>query len=333
MSDYVTRLAARSLDKLDVVKPRPPTMFEPPRVKTGFLSAPSFIADMRAEEVPLDETMTGTPMPPARQDQSRQMEGPLAEGRGDDNGRKPAGDRPAPVRLPSGKTMPAAPRPLVQSPGPGEPETPELPQRGESSPATTPRRSVEFKQEQDARRWEPDRVRVGEHQIQPATALPLADAGLQLDSKQDARSAAAAGTKNGGNSQSMTAQPASRSSEARVVLSEQVKKPPRPPAPSAPHDGGQIAVEAQLPVSSQHERAAIRGTYRPQERITPQSSRLRPAWTEKAASEPASTIHVTIGRIEVRATNAAPPPARRETAMPTMSLEEYLRQRTCGGVA
>jgi len=48
---------------------------------------------------------------------------------------------------------------------------------------------------------------------------------------------------------------------------------------------------------------------------------------------PAPTIQVTIGRIEVRATPAAKAPVRERPAAPpsTLSLEEYLRQRSKGG--
>ena len=48
---------------------------------------------------------------------------------------------------------------------------------------------------------------------------------------------------------------------------------------------------------------------------------------------PAPTIQVTIGRIEVRATPAAKAPARERPAAPSssLSLEEYLRQRSKGG--
>ena len=51
-----------------------------------------------------------------------------------------------------------------------------------------------------------------------------------------------------------------------------------------------------------------------------------------ARPEPAPTIQVTIGRIEVRATPPpAPPPQRQRSASPVMSLDEYLRQRARGG--
>ncbi len=47
---------------------------------------------------------------------------------------------------------------------------------------------------------------------------------------------------------------------------------------------------------------------------------------------PAPTIHVSIGRIEVRATPASTPPARKPSSEPKiMSLDEYLQSRSNGG--
>jgi hypothetical protein len=50
-----------------------------------------------------------------------------------------------------------------------------------------------------------------------------------------------------------------------------------------------------------------------------------------AAESPAPTVHVTIGRIEVRATPAPPAPAPKPRSTPAMTLEEYLQRRTTGG--
>lgn len=58
--------------------------------------------------------------------------------------------------------------------------------------------------------------------------------------------------------------------------------------------------------------------------------------TETQGAEPTAppTIHVTIGRIEVRAATPAPPaapaPVRTQRAVPTLSLEDYLKQRNGG---
>jgi hypothetical protein len=50
-----------------------------------------------------------------------------------------------------------------------------------------------------------------------------------------------------------------------------------------------------------------------------------------ATPQPAPTIHVTIGRVEVRATAPATPTPRKTIAQPpVMSLEDYLRQRDGG---
>jgi hypothetical protein len=49
------------------------------------------------------------------------------------------------------------------------------------------------------------------------------------------------------------------------------------------------------------------------------------------APPPAPTIHVTIGRVEVRATAPAAPPPQRRPAPRRMSLDEYLTQRSSGG--
>jgi len=49
------------------------------------------------------------------------------------------------------------------------------------------------------------------------------------------------------------------------------------------------------------------------------------------AADPEPSIHVTIGRIEVRATSESKNVGRPRAASPVMSLEEYLHRRTQGG--
>jgi hypothetical protein len=57
--------------------------------------------------------------------------------------------------------------------------------------------------------------------------------------------------------------------------------------------------------------------------------RPRPAGVPAAMPAPAPkpTVHVTIGRVEIRAVTAAAPPARRSPAARSTSLDEYLAQR------
>jgi hypothetical protein len=63
---------------------------------------------------------------------------------------------------------------------------------------------------------------------------------------------------------------------------------------------------------------------------TPKREKAESAWPALAA-EPEPSVHVTIGRIEVRATSESKQVGRPRTASPVMSLEEYLHRRTQRG--
>ena len=63
---------------------------------------------------------------------------------------------------------------------------------------------------------------------------------------------------------------------------------------------------------------------------TPKREKAGSAWPALAA-EPEPSVHVTIGRIEVRATSESKPVGRPRTTSPVMSLEEYLHRRTQRG--
>lgn len=56
-----------------------------------------------------------------------------------------------------------------------------------------------------------------------------------------------------------------------------------------------------------------------------------PHATESTGNNPAPTIQITIGRIEVRATAAATATKKIPAKSPAMSLDDYLRQRQTGG--
>jgi hypothetical protein len=65
--------------------------------------------------------------------------------------------------------------------------------------------------------------------------------------------------------------------------------------------------------------------------VVPAPSR-QPLSIPAAQQSPSTpTIHVTIGRIEIRATPPSAPPQRPRAAAPVMGLDEYLRQRNAGG--
>ena len=63
--------------------------------------------------------------------------------------------------------------------------------------------------------------------------------------------------------------------------------------------------------------------------VAPRSERARreAAFGRESTPPVEATIHVSIGRIEVRATPTAPARERAPAASPVMSLEEYLRTR------
>ena len=70
-------------------------------------------------------------------------------------------------------------------------------------------------------------------------------------------------------------------------------------------------------------------------RVSPASSSLEPAKNSRAARHDSSSprpIHITIGRIEVRAVHPPPEPVPRRSApaSPKLSLEQYLKDRNGG---
>lgn len=75
----------------------------------------------------------------------------------------------------------------------------------------------------------------------------------------------------------------------------------------------------------------IQPTLRPVQQETAALARAAVARPEPASASPAPpTIHVTIGRIEVRATAASAPLPRKPAPLPGMSLDEYLKMRNGG---
>jgi hypothetical protein len=62
--------------------------------------------------------------------------------------------------------------------------------------------------------------------------------------------------------------------------------------------------------------------------ITPRASLEAPGIVTEAKSEDQPPkVHVSIGRLEVRVTQAAPPPTRSKRHSPVMDLDDYLRRR------
>lgn len=66
-------------------------------------------------------------------------------------------------------------------------------------------------------------------------------------------------------------------------------------------------------------------------RLAPQSQTATPAASSRRSNSSEPTVHVTIGRIEVRATPQQTSTSRARSASPVMSLDEYLRRRSKRG--
>jgi len=62
-----------------------------------------------------------------------------------------------------------------------------------------------------------------------------------------------------------------------------------------------------------------------QTRVAPRVRAEPPRRASETPPEP--TIHVTVGRVEVRARSAPPPAPKERERSPVMSLDEYLRTR------
>jgi len=55
-----------------------------------------------------------------------------------------------------------------------------------------------------------------------------------------------------------------------------------------------------------------------------------PVYTNRRAGQPQPTIHVTIGRVEVRAVQSSPAQTKSRTPTPVMNLDDYLKRRSQG---
>jgi hypothetical protein len=80
-------------------------------------------------------------------------------------------------------------------------------------------------------------------------------------------------------------------------------------------------------LTAQMKNAALAMNVAPYARMREKAGRASPV----PATELEPSVHVTIGRIEVRATSESKQASRSRAASPVMSLEEYLRRRTQRG--
>jgi hypothetical protein len=126
-------------------------------------------------------------------------------------------------------------------------------------------------------------------------------------------------------------------SEAIPQPTEPEQQPTRQPIiPSITHvlverETEQSATVREQPVSSASHSVVVRPRVIPLERQREEKRSDGAVPWPVHTQPPAPTIHVTIGRVEVRATGPTAPAPKPRSAPQTMSLDEYLRKRSGGG--
>jgi len=268
MSDFLLRLAARSLSHISNVQPRLGSRFESPRASQAVT-----VADIEVEEL-LEPQAPAVPIsaatPPAREPPIEPLR-PLSS---------PAGEASRQPSAEPNVVVPAAPianiRHVTQAPIPA-PAATALTRLPDPPPASNsispPPHSRELNR--DTRHLQPARrasLRTEIHELGIVSQLPAADkyAAGHLPHKS-------------------SIEPIAQQAEPKAVAIVAQPHVSLPRAPSSSLPAGDLA----------------------------------PA--------PAPTVHVTIGRIEVRAvTSPAPAPSRPASKPAVTSLEEYLRERSGG---
>ena len=361
MSDFLSNLAARSFGRVELVRPRLASLFEPPRAAGGSTLRQSLGPDALEVAEISDETRTEA-APPARQPASRVRETQstaadlklsVAEsdpGRADlpakpnSRQRQPTRQRSsslAPAAIPSSAMKPEL-LPGFVTPKAVPPHVSRLvvPASAAKSSAVPPAaliatQSVEAQpgsRPLDAsltpRRSEkavsvPASPSLPALQAEPPAGKPQEQSALERLSRvpiaaQDQTERELLRSDAGQQRQSAFQAPSRRPSNQDISTSEEQR-------PAAP--GRSELLPSQTPRSARPAMVVV------QPQVTRYLRQTTPAPAEAAARpEPTSTIQVTIGRIEVRATPPpAKPPSEKRSAPPVMSLDEYLRRRAKAG--
>jgi hypothetical protein len=123
-----------------------------------------------------------------------------------------------------------------------------------------------------------------------------------------------------------------------IIEREMIERRPAQPAqareqqPSIERHTEQLSQAQEQQSSSDAPRVVVvQSRVMPIERRGEDRSSRGPLSLSAQAPPPAPTIHVTIGRVEVRATAPAVPASKPRPAPQTTSLDDYLRQRSSGG--
>lgn len=301
MSDYLSHLVSRSFSPTEVIQPQLASLFELLHATGGLISGHALGL----------ETVNGA----------------LVSG-------ETALDVPSPVRSPARRLVKAQP------PVTGLTPSPDKPQQGRGDLPTTPGQRFRPPTGQ-----EPTPVAV----LPPVAAQPFATrAPGRAHSDRPTVTPAAARAETGaappGSAAEGQPQRALEPAIQQIVIEGMVS--PGVPPPTSAISGETEAVSSQS-TAAQESRNVLGPTIQRPElspiptapaRVVTQPHVTR--YVKPAAPVPAEptqarearpTIQVTIGRVEVRATPAAPSPKKRRHAPSVMSLDEYLRQRVNGG--
>jgi len=354
MGDYLSNLVSRHLGQAKVVRPRPQALFEPPPATDREAAAPGQHARQpTGQPVPTTPQPIGTrpegsliqpasgPVEPVPSQLSRQgvpkrpgpgelTLPPVATGDRTDvmarRGRPTSEAIPRPG-VPEQATVPGAPlspirHPLEPRPMPGVVATrPYITPRIE--PATQPPSQSAAMPEPTPTTPQPTGTRPEGSLIQPASG-PVEPVPSQLSRR---------GVPKQPGPGELTLPPVATGGRTDVMArrgrptSEAIPQPGVPEQATVP--GAPLS-----PTSPPLEPRPMQGAVAARPLITPRiEPATQPPGRSAATPEPAPTIRVTIGRVEVRAiTPPAPPVARPKPARtgPTLSLDDYLQQRSRG---
>ena len=307
MSDFLTNLAVRDSRSAEVIRPRLPSLFEPPRLAER-LPAPAKSVDWEENR----ETFEGTTEP---------SEAATVPARGP----SPADERLAGRRVQSRLAVPQrahdvpgpVPTTLARSgetgPDPIRPQTRPADQAVESPPNSpqtlVPRSSTETP------------VRRSSSQTplpESSTQTPVRESSTRTPVREFLVATTPTDTARNEGDRSQPGPSADRATpvtETRKSLS----------SGQEPSEGSASSTIVSPSLQADQIAQLVKSIV--QRRIASHSEDPKPGTLPSRSNQPEPAIQVTIGRIEVRATREQQPAPRERAVSPVMSLEDYLRSR------
>jgi hypothetical protein len=298
MSDYLWNLAARALDRATVVRPRLAPLYGVPE------SVPVWLGDEPAGDRDIVAPGPRTPEAPRETSEPSQAEV------GSRTAAAPVPSGAAP-RLPERETLPYEPEPVERKPG-----WPKRPAHIDAQPETD----------------QPPLIHAVKRNA-PAPPLP----GMENPAPPPtSRRVTATATPGDGQAQSPI-----RASRETTSFPRRAEDP-RPMLVDSPDMAARDVARPEPSLGASPKAPPGQASRPPADRppAIPVTTARAPlgsqpitlsAATREAPAEPAPTIQVTIGRIELRATHPAERPRTAEVKPASSSLQEYLKRRARGG--